>query len=548
MLALARSPGSSKPELVPLRRAPGRHVPPALRRTAPSTRPCMQMVLHYAEDPAAAIAEAARVLRPGGTADRDRPAARTYQHGSSPNGFAHRWPGFSNAVHGWRCSPSPGYGSGRPVTIPGPLDVRHMAQPRPTPPSPNRAFRRAHKELRMNRPHLLDALRDRVLLCDGGMGSRVQALTLDVEKRLLEPRELHGSAEPVAPRDGARDPSRLFRGRRRHGGNQQLRRQPDHPGGIRSAADRTHEINKVAGELAREAADSFADGRHRWVVGSIGPGTKLPSLGNIAYDPLEAALAEQSAGLIAGGVDAILIETCQDTLQIKAAVNGAKRARAAAGTDTPIFVQVTVETTGTLLVGPDIAAAATVIHALDVPLIGLNCATGAAGDGRARALARRQLARPDLACSPMPGCPNWSTAPPTTRSARRRWRAGSSASSLEDGLNLVGGCCGTSIEHIAALDAMLRKARRPPPGARRAQPPLGPRRRQPVWPDAPAAGEQLFLHRRALQRQRLQANGASCRRRATGTAASPWGASRSARAPTAWTSAPPSSAATRCRR
>ena len=112
------------------------------------------------------------------------------------------------------------------------------------------------------------------------------------------------------------------------------------------------------------------------MLGSIGPGTKLPSLGNIAYDPLEQALAAQSAGLIAGGVDAILIETCQDTLQIKAAVNGAKIARAAAGTDTPIFVQVTVETTGTLLVGPDIAAAATVIHALDVPLIGLNCATG----------------------------------------------------------------------------------------------------------------------------------------------------------------------------
>ena len=112
------------------------------------------------------------------------------------------------------------------------------------------------------------------------------------------------------------------------------------------------------------------------MLGSVGPGTKLPSLGNIAYDPLEAALAEQCRGLIAGGVDAILVETCQDTLQIKAAVNGAKIARAEAGSDIPIFVQVTVETTGTLLVGPDIAAAAAVVHALDVPLMGLNCATG----------------------------------------------------------------------------------------------------------------------------------------------------------------------------
>ena len=85
---------------------------------------------------------------------------------------------------------------------------------------------------------------------------------------------------------------------------------------------------------------------------------------------------EQCRGLIAGGVDAILIETCQDPLQIKAAVNGAKIARAAARRDIPIFVQATVETTGTLLVGPDIAAAAAVVNALDVPMIGLNCATG----------------------------------------------------------------------------------------------------------------------------------------------------------------------------
>ena len=110
------------------------------------------------------------------------------------------------------------------------------------------------------------------------------------------------------------------------------------------------------------------------MVGSVGPGTKLPSLGNVAYDPLEAALADQCRGLIAGGVDAILIETCQDPLQIKAAINGAKRARAEAGKDIPVLVQVTIETTGTLLVGADIAAAATVIHSLDVPVIGLRIA------------------------------------------------------------------------------------------------------------------------------------------------------------------------------
>src|SRR6202012_1221146 len=217
-------------------------------------------------------------------------------------------------------------------------------------------------------------------------------------------------------------------------------------------ADRAHEINQKAAELAREAAESFADGRHRWVIGSVGPGTKLPSLGNIAYDPLQAALAEQCRGLIAGGVDAILIETCQDTLQIKAAVNGAKIARSAAGTDTPIFVQVTVETTGTLLVGPDIAAAASVVRALDVPLIGLNCATGP-----------QEMAEHIgwLAA-------NWSgvvsvhptTGLPELVDGQTRYPLGAAdlSSWLEhfveqDAVNLNGGCCGTTIEHIQSLDA-----------------------------------------------------------------------------------------------
>ncbi|HTB43892.1 MAG TPA: homocysteine S-methyltransferase family protein, partial [Acetobacteraceae bacterium] len=227
----------------------------------------------------------------------------------------------------------------------------------------------------MARPHLLDALRDTVLLADGGMGSHVQALTLDIERdywgkenctevlNLSRPdivRDIHrgffaAGADMVETNSFGGSPVTL--------GEFQL-------------ADRAFEINRIAGELAREAADEFSDGRHRWVLGSVGPGTKLPSLGNIAYDPLEAALTEQCRGLIAGGVDAILVETCQDPLQMKAAVNGAKLARAAAGSDIPVFVQVTVETTGTLLVGPDIAAAAAVVHALDVPLMGLNCATG----------------------------------------------------------------------------------------------------------------------------------------------------------------------------
>ncbi|WP_428392048.1 methionine synthase [Lichenicoccus sp.] len=306
----------------------------------------------------------------------------------------------------------------------------------------------------MTRPHLLEALRDQVLLCDGGMGSRVQMLTLDVEAdywgrenctevlNLSRPelvREIHrgyfaAGADMVETNSFGGSPITLAEF---------------------DLQDRTLEINRIAAELAREAADSFSDGRHRYVIGSIGPGTKLPSLGNIAYDPLEAALAEQSRGLIAGGVDALLIETCQDTLQIKAAVNGAKLARMEAGTDTPIFVQVTVETTGTLLVGPDIAAAATTIHALDVPLLGLNCATGP----QEMAEHVRWLAQnwPGLlSVQPNAGLPelvDGLTHYPLGAAEMASWVE---RFIVEDGLNLIGGCCGTSTPHIEALDAMLR--------------------------------------------------------------------------------------------
>jgi 5-methyltetrahydrofolate--homocysteine methyltransferase len=191
-------------------------------------------------------------------------------------------------------------------------------------------------------------------------------------------------------------------------------------------------------------------------MGDIGPGTKLPSLGHISYDALEAALTIQCDGLIAGGADAILTETNQDTLYIKAAVNAAKAAKRKSNSDIPIFVQVTVETTGTLLVGPDIAAAAAVVHALDVPLIGLNCASGP----QEMAEHVRWLSRnwPGLlSVQPNAGLPelvDGKTHYPLGAPEMATWME---RFVTEEGYNLIGGCCGTSTPHIEAMDAMLRR-------------------------------------------------------------------------------------------
>ncbi|KAF0140770.1 MAG: 5-methyltetrahydrofolate--homocysteine methyltransferase, partial [Rhodospirillaceae bacterium] len=223
--------------------------------------------------------------------------------------------------------------------------------------------------------NILDHLRDRVLLCDGGTGSLVQAMNLSVETDFLGKENCTEALVLGRP-----DVVRAIHARYFEAGADCVETNTFGASPITLAEfglnDQAFAINRQAVVLAREAAAQFADGSSRFVLGAVGPGTKLPSLGHIDYDTLEAAYAIQCEGLASGGADAFLIETCQDPLQVKAAVNGARTGRSRAGIDIPVFVQVTVETTGTLLVGADIAAATTVVHSLDVPLMGLNCATG----------------------------------------------------------------------------------------------------------------------------------------------------------------------------
>ncbi|HYM30534.1 MAG TPA: methionine synthase [Candidatus Cybelea sp.] len=316
---------------------------------------------------------------------------------------------------------------------------------------------------------ILDHLRDRVLLCDGAIGTRMQALNLDVARDYLG----QENCTEILNRSRADLVRGVHAGYLQAGADIVLTNtfggSPITLGEFGLSAE-AFALNKIAGELALEAIGQFADGRTRFVLGSIGPGTRLPSLGHVDYDTLEAALTEQSRGLIAGGVDGILIETCQDVLQIKAAVNGAKIARLeAAKPDLPIMVQVTVETTGTLLVGADIAAAATVVRALDVPVLGLNCATGPQEMAEHVKWLGENWPGP-ISVKPNAGLPelvDGKTRYPLLPNELAKWLE---RFVREDGVSLIGGCCGTDERHIAALDAMLKSVEggrdRPAPALR----------------------------------------------------------------------------------
>ncbi|MBW4518357.1 MAG: methionine synthase [Scytolyngbya sp. HA4215-MV1] len=229
-------------------------------------------------------------------------------------------------------------------------------------------------------------------------------------------------------------------------------------------AERAYELNKIAAVLAKQVAAEFSTPeKPRFVAGSMGPGTKLPTLGNIDYDTMKAAFALQAEGLFDGGVDLFIIETCQDVLQIKAALNGIEEVFVSKGERRPLMVSVTMEVQGTMLVGTDIGAVLTILEPYPIDILGLNCATGP--DRMAEHIKYLTESSPFVvSCIPNAGLPenigghaHYKLTPMELRMALHRF--------VEDlGVQVIGGCCGTRPDHIqqlAEISATLQPKYRP---------------------------------------------------------------------------------------
>ncbi|HEY2309183.1 MAG TPA: methionine synthase [Streptosporangiaceae bacterium] len=220
--------------------------------------------------------------------------------------------------------------------------------------------------------------------------------------------------------------------------------------------DRIGELSEAGARIAREAAGAWASSeRPRWVLGSVGPGTKLPTLGHVRFADLRDTYQSNAAGLLRGGVDAIVVETCQDLLQAKAAIIGVKRAIAEAGAGVALIASVTIETTGAMLLGTEIGAALAALEPLGIDLIGLNCATGPAEMSEHLRYLTGHSPIP-LSCMPNAGLPvltadgaSYPLTPDGLADAHDSFTA-------EFGLSLVGGCCGTTPDHLAAVVDRIR--------------------------------------------------------------------------------------------
>jgi len=302
----------------------------------------------------------------------------------------------------------------------------------------------------------LKLLQDRILVIDGAMGTSIYArdLTLDGDYRGCENcPEVINDTRPEVIEDIHADflkvgcdavETNTF------GANKIVL---DEFG----LAAQTRAINKTAAQIARRAADKFTTREQpRFVLGSIGPGTKLPTLGHTTFDILEDSYAEQARGLLDGGVDAFIIETCQDLLQTKSAISGATLAMREQSRQIPIIAQVTIEVTGTMLVGSEIGAALVALEAFpQVQIIGLNCATGPQEMSEHIRFLTRNSSR-FISVVPNAGLPqlvDGKTHYALTPAELARWLR---EFVVTDGVNLIGGCCGTTPAHLAAVVEAVR--------------------------------------------------------------------------------------------
>ncbi|HVK23398.1 MAG TPA: homocysteine S-methyltransferase family protein, partial [Actinokineospora sp.] len=312
------------------------------------------------------------------------------------------------------------------------------------------------------------ALNDRVLVADGAMGTMLQAvdLTLDDFAGLEGCNEILNVTRPDVVRQVHRE--YLAAGTdaietNTFGSNLANLAEYDIP-------ERIFELSEAGARLAREVADEFSTAdRPRFVLGSVGPGTKLPTLGHAPFATLRDAYQEQVKGMLVGGIDAVIVETSQDLLQTKASIIGAKRAMAAEGRVVPIITQVTVETTGTMLLGSEIGAALTALEPLGIDLIGLNCATGPAEmSEHLRTLSKH--ARIPLSVMPNAGLPELGPNGAVYPLSPEELAVALSGFVTEFGTRLIGGCCGTTAEHLRQVVEAVRDLK---PNPRKARPEPG---------------------------------------------------------------------------
>ncbi|MGF1521016.1 MAG: methionine synthase [Leptolyngbyaceae cyanobacterium] len=221
--------------------------------------------------------------------------------------------------------------------------------------------------------------------------------------------------------------------------------------------DRAYELNKTAAALAKQVANEYSTpAKPRFVAGSMGPGTKLPTLGHIDFDRLKAAYVEQAKGLVDGGVDLLLVETCQDVLQIKAALNAILEVFEDTGIRLPLMVSVTMEQQGTMLVGTEMSAALAILEPYPIDILGLNCATGP--DLMKDHVKHLSEQSPFvISCIPNAGLPENVGGQAVYRLTPTELRM-SLMHFVEDlGVQIIGGCCGTRPDHIAQLAAIAKE-------------------------------------------------------------------------------------------